>query len=310
MALEWPTSRQVNTAVGARVRSLLDQYDGAVGDLGRRVLSEDAHILADNAHSMTAVVVAGTCLSAGSDWHIALWPAAAAECLMAAADILDDVADLDPGSAAHTEGGVLLTGAAGLLALSGLATLRAVEDGVDSETALALGQLLGAGFAHAANGQAASLVELGTDPATAYRHSAAKSGPLGSLIAQLGARCATEHDELLALYGRFGASLAIRSQLMNDARDASPGRGALKADVRTGARTVPLTFTGSRGAPPGLSEFDLAAWDAQERQRIASNGGIAAAHALAEAARLRAGAALDTLAARNCQVGGLRALLD
>ena len=39
MALEWPTSRQVNTAVGARVRSLLDHYDGAVGDLGRRVLT-------------------------------------------------------------------------------------------------------------------------------------------------------------------------------------------------------------------------------------------------------------------------------
>jgi len=94
------------------------------------------------------------------------------------------------------------------------------------------------------------------------------------LIAQLGARCATEHDDLLTLYGRFGASLAIRSQLMNDARDASPGRGALKADVRTGARTVPLTFTGSRGAPTGLSEVDLAAWDTHERQRIASGSDI------------------------------------
>jgi geranylgeranyl pyrophosphate synthase len=228
---------------------------------------------------------------------------------MAAADVLDDVADLDPGSAAHTEGGVLLTAAAGLLALSGVAALRATEDGVGTDTAVALGQLLGTEFTRAANGQAASLTEPGTDPATAYRHSAAKSGPLGSLIARLGARTATDHEELLALYGRFGASVAIRSQLLNDARDASPGRGTLKADVRDGARTVPLTFAGSRGAPPGMSGAELPAWDALERQRIAAAGGIGAALALAEAARLRAVEALDMLATRNCQVGGLRALL-
>jgi geranylgeranyl pyrophosphate synthase len=280
-----------------------------VGEVGRRVLSEDAHILAANAHSLTAVVVAGTCLSAGRDWRVALWPAAAAECMMAAADVLDDVADLDPGSSAHTEGAVLLTAAAGLLALSGAAVLRAVEDGVGTDATLALGQLLGSEFTRAANGQAASLSEQGTDAATAYRHSAAKSGPLGALIAQLGARSATDDDELLVQFGRFGASLAIRSQLINDARDASPGRGALKADVRAGARTVPLMFAGSRGAPPGMSGADLPGWDALERQRIAAAGGIAAALALAEAARLRAAAALDALVVLHCHVGGLRALL-
>jgi hypothetical protein len=58
-----------------------------------------------------------------------------------------------------------------------------------------------------------------------------------------------------------------------------------------------------------LSEPELAAWETQERARIAAGGGLAAAFALAEAERLAAIEALETLAGLGHAVAGLRALM-
>jgi geranylgeranyl pyrophosphate synthase len=210
---------------------------------------------------------------------------------------------------------VLLTAAAGLLSLATVAVVRVIEDGASSTTAVALAELLGAEFASAANGQAANLANQANpafetvDALTAYREAAAKSGPLGSMIARLGARTATDDLQIVNLFGEFGRRLAVRSQLKNDARDASPDALRIKADVRAGARTVPLAFAGSRGAPAGLSAIELSAWERQERARIASTGGLAAAAALAEAERLGGIGALDALERLGCSVGGLRALV-
>jgi len=285
---------------------MLDEHGGLVGEVGLSVLCEPLRVLAADAHSRTAVLVACSCLSAGADWRSALWPAAGAELMMAAADVFDDVADLDPGSEATTSGGKLLTAAAGLLALASAALLRAVDDGVSPATAIALGQLHGTEFARAANGQAASLEPGPVDALTAYQHSASKSGPLGSLLAQLGARTATHDSELLELYGRFGWSLAVHGQMRNDTGDVDDPR---KADVRSGAHTVPLAYTGSSGAPADLSGEALDAWEANERERIKLAGGTAVGVALAVAARLRALQALDALADRGRPVAGLRELL-
>jgi geranylgeranyl pyrophosphate synthase len=232
--------------------------------------------------------------------------------MMAAADLFDDVADADPDSNLSESPGVLLTAAAGLLAVAGAAVVRVVEDGAPSSTAVALVELLGHEFARAANGQAVSLQphQQGVDALAAYRQAAAKSGPLGSLIARLGARTATDNAEIVELLGQFGRRLGVRSQLLNDARDAAPGATRIKADVRIGARTVPLVFTGSAGAPHGLSETQLANWEEQERTRIAASGGLIAARALAEAERLGAVHALDSLEHLGCRVAGLRRLVE
>jgi hypothetical protein len=147
------------------------------------------------------------------------------------------------------------------------------------------------------------------DAVAAYTQSVGKSGPLGELIAWVGARTATSDAALVDLYARLGWCLAARSQLLNDARDAAPGGSTSKSDVRGGAPTVPLVFAGSRGAPPDLSGVALERWEADERRRVASVGGMAAAIALAEAERLRANAALDALAQLGRPVQGLRALL-
>jgi geranylgeranyl pyrophosphate synthase len=279
--------------------------------VGQRTMSLGHGVLAVQPHSLTCALVPGACLTAGADWHVALWPAAGAECMMAAADLFDDVADSDAGGEAVRDSGVVLTVAAGLLSLSAAAVVRVVEDGGSPTTAVCLARLLGTEFARAANGQAANLLPLThVDAITAYRQAAAKSGPLGSLIARLGARAATDDPQIVGQLGEFGRRLAVRSQLLNDARDVAPDAAQAKADVRAGAATVPLAFVNSRGAPEGLSESELCTWEHHERDRIAAGGGLVAAQTLAEAERLGALAALDALAQLGCPVLGLRALID
>jgi geranylgeranyl pyrophosphate synthase len=306
----WPSSGEVHAAVAERVRRLLDEHGGLVADFGQRTMSVGHGVLSNAPHSFTAVLIPGTCLAAGADWHAALWPAAAAELMMAAADLFDDVADADPETLAADRPGVALTAAAGLLSLAGVAVVRVTADGAPPTTATALAELLGTEFARAANGQAANLQPDRTvDALTAYLEAAAKSGPLGSLMARLGARTATDDAEIVDLLGQFGRCLAVRSQLLNDARDVAPG-ATVKADVRAGARTVPLAFAHSRGLPPGLTDEEAAAWETQERARVAAGGGVIAAQALAEAERLRAIQALDALEYLGRPVAGLRALVD
>lgn len=309
----WPSSSEVNAAVAERITRLLDEHGGPVADLAYRTLRADSGVLSVQAHSLASVLVSGACLSAGADWHAALWPAAGAECMLAAADLFDDVADADPdpGLDFSAPPGVVLTAAAGILSLAGAAVARVVDDGASPTTAAALGYLLGDEFARAANGQAVNL-QTGISPVdalTAYRQAAAKSGPLGSLIARLGARTATDNAEIVALFGQFGRRLGVRSQLLNDARDSAPGSLKIKADVRAGASTVPLAFANSTGAPAGMRGGELATWEVLERERIATEGGQTAAHALAEAERLGAVRALDALERLGCPVAGLRQLI-
>jgi geranylgeranyl pyrophosphate synthase len=308
---QWPTSAEVHLAVRERLSRLLDEHGGPVAEVGRTALGAAHGPLSNQPHSLTTVLVPGACIAAGGSWRVAIWPAAAAELLMAAADVFDDVADADPGTAAGHSPGVLLTAAAGLLSLASVAVVRVVDDGASPRTGVALAHLLGTEFARAANGQAANLApnQPPVDALSAYLQAAAKSGPLGSLIARLGALTATSDLRIVEMLGEFGRRLAVHSQLVNDARDAAPDAPQHKADVRAGARTVPLAFTGSRGAPAGLSEADLHAWEEAERARIQAAGGLAAARGLAEAERLHALEILDNLAATGRPVAGLRTLI-
>jgi geranylgeranyl pyrophosphate synthase len=303
----WPSSLAVHAAVAERLSAFLDETGGLVAEHARDALSARHGVLSAQPHSTRTVIVPGACIAAGGDWHLALWPTAASECLMAAADLFDDAADADP--AQTHSAGVLLTAGAGLLSLAPAAAARVCEDGGSPETALALVQLIGTHFASAANGQAQNLQGATRDPLRAFQEAAAKSGPLGALMTLLGARAATDDQHVIELLGEFGRRLAVRHQLLNDMRDAAPDTGAAKADVRAGAHTVPLAFSGSSGAPTGLSDTDLRAWEEGERHRVASSGGLAAAFALAEAERLRILAILDTLASEGHPVDGLRVVV-
>jgi geranylgeranyl pyrophosphate synthase len=313
VAARWPSVDEVNAALAERLRRLLDEQPPLLAEIVGQVMASERRVLSPDPRTPPSLVVVAACVSAGGAWRRALWPTVAVECALAAADVFDDLADREVVALRERfDDGVLLIGAAGLLALAGDAVLRAEEDGLSTRTALALGRLLGAGLARSADGQAEALhaPAAPADVVAAYRLTAGKSGPLGSLSARVGARCATADPELLGLYDRYGWHLGVYSQLMNDARDAAPGAAAHKRDVRDGRRTVPLTFASSAGAPAELRDRALAEWEARERERIVAAGGIVAAGALAESERLRALEALDALAGRGRLVWLLRALLD
>src|SRR3979411_2918525 len=118
---DWPSSNEVHAAVRNRLELLLEEQGGLVAHYARRTMSQGSGVLSPRPHSTRTVLVPGACVCAGGDWRAALWPAASAECLMAAADLFDDVADADPGSLVSTSPGVALTAAAGLLSLAGVA---------------------------------------------------------------------------------------------------------------------------------------------------------------------------------------------
>lgn len=304
----WPSLGEIYPYVAARAEALLAHRGPLVTRLARAALSAGHGILAEKPHAMSTAVVVGACVCAGGDWRHAAWPAVAMECVMAAADVLDDVADgnLDLLPEGFSPGAAL-TAAAGLLALAGEAVVRGEDDDVPPLTAVALARLLGGAFARAAEGQAQGLMPA-TAPATpvhAYQVASEKSGPLGSLAARLGARTATDDPELVEALSQFGWHLAVHNQLLNDLRDAAPGAPAHKPDVRQGHLTVPIAFAASPGAPVDVSAEALAAWERAERDRIEATGALSVTFALAEAERLKAHRVLDSLKDRRRPVEGL-----
>ena len=291
---------------------LLGEPEQGQAAMIRLIMSSERRVLSADPRPHSSIVVTAACVSAGGTWQSALWPAVAMECAMAAADVFDDIADGEAESLNEQFGpGAVLMGAAGLLALAAGVVLRAVDDGVPERTVVELGRLFSEYLVQAADGQARSLSTAPVlDPVDAYELAAAKSGPLGSLAAHMGARIALDDPDLIGAYATYGWHLAVFSQLLNDARDAAPGGSMDKRDVRAGSRTVPLVYVGSAGAPPELHGESLLAWEQRERQRIAGEGGVLAAVALAQAERLRGQTVLDSLAQKGRPVEALRQLLS
>jgi len=307
----WPPRAALCSAVAERVETLLGETGDRLAAVMRVIMSSENRVLSREPRPHSSIVVTAACVSAGGTWESALWPAVAMECAMAAADVFDDIADDEAAVLAENVGpGVVVMGAAGLLALATGIVLRGVEDGLPEQTVVDLGRLLSENLVQAADGQARSLsAATTTDAVDAYELAAAKSGPLGSLAARLGARTASDDPDLLQAYATYGWHLAVFSQLLNDARDAAPSGSTEKRDVRAGSRTVPLVFVGSSGAPPDLRGESLLEWEQRERERVATEGGLLAAVALAQAERLRGLAVLESLAEVGRPVDALRQLL-
>ena len=308
----WPSTSELRAVLATRVRQVLGETGARLAEISTVIMSSEERLLGADARPQSSVLVLAACASAGGSWRHALWPAVAMECAMAAADVFDDIADGEAAGLWERFGpGSVLIGTAGLLALAAGIVLRAIHDGVPESTVIDLGRLLSDELAQAADGQALSLAPRAVaDVVDAYEVAAAKSGPLGSLAARLGARTATDDPELLRAYGAFGSHLAVYSQLLNDARDAAPSGSLQKRDVREGRQTVPLVYTGSAGAPAHLQGRALQQWEQRERQRVEAEGGVLAAIALAQAERLRAADVLESLAQLGRPVQVLQQLLD
>jgi geranylgeranyl pyrophosphate synthase len=309
---DWPVLSDLCAAVAERVDGLLSQTQGPLAEVLRTIMSSEERVLSAAPRPQSSILVAATAVSAGGTWRAALWPAVAMECVMAAADVFDDIADGEAADLSARFGpGVVLMGAAGLLTLGIGAVARGREDALPEATIVDQVRALTEELAQAADGQAKSLSRQRlTDATAAYELAALKSGPLGSLGARLGAMSVTANADLINLYGSYGWHLAVYSQLMNDARDAAPAGSQQKSDVREGRNTVPLVFASSTGAPSDLSGDALGEWEVQERQRVADVGGVLTAVALAQADRVHAIKVLEALIELGHPVELLRALLD
>jgi geranylgeranyl pyrophosphate synthase len=308
----WPVAAELRAAVAERLEILLGETQDPLHDVLHSIMSSEDRVLSATPRPQSSLLVSAAAVSAGASWRAALWPAVAVECVMAAADIFDDIADNELADLTTRFGpGLVLMGAAALLTLGIGAIGRGRDDSLTEVTIVDQMQSLTHELTQAADGQALGLSRRRlTDATTAYELAALKSGPLGSLAARIGARIATDDAGLLGLYGSYGWHLAVYSQLMNDARDAAPGGSQRKGDVREGRNTVPLVFTGSSGAPSDLTGAALTDWEEQERQRVAAAGGVLTAVALGQADRVHALQVLETLTQLGRPVDLLRQLLD
>ena len=298
--------------IATRVETLIRGAGRTLENVARAALGQEGGILSSRPTAIWADLLTRACVAAGGRPTDARWAATGVEITMAAADIFDDVADGEPSEALRRYGpGALLTTAAGLLSLGTEAMLRSVEDGVSEHRANLLARVLARGFAAATDGQTASLLATGQvrDVGEAYRLAAGKSGPLGEIDFRVGAMVASTDADVINSFGIFGWHFAVYSQLLNDGRDVLPDGPTRKLDVRVGASTVPLVFAGSTGAPAGLDDAALQAWEQAERRRVAEVGGLITTELLANAERQHAAEALDALTTRGLRVDALRELL-
>lgn len=187
--------------------------------------------------------VTETALALGGDPAAALRAAAAVVCVVAAADVVDDLVDGDYADAALPAERAL-NGVAALpwLAARCVGDLRLV---LGADRATRVGDILAEGYLLAAAGEDADLCLESAPDATeeaAHAMTAAKSGGLASLACRVGAAVATVDPAILDLAGDFGTHCGVVAQLLNDLAGIAPGDPTRRGDLRRRKKTLPVAY--------------------------------------------------------------------
>jgi len=168
--------------------------------------------------------------------------AAAATCVYAGADVLDNLLDheLPAAWAATSPGQVTIAGAALLASLPHVA-IDSLGDLADAATKQALHGLVGGTLWRMASGQVADL-EPGssTGPVEALESVAGKSGAELALFAAMGARLASPDPVLVGAFEEYGLNLGIAGQVASDCYDI--WRSSASADLGNGTMSVPIAY--------------------------------------------------------------------
>jgi geranylgeranyl pyrophosphate synthase len=205
-------------------------------------------------------------------WPQALPAAVAVEVAMAAADLLDELADGDPSPVADRYGPAQASNTANLMLVMAQQILlrhaleqgagTAAQAGVNTETGLlaALATLQDT-LVHAAIGQHLDLLyeTMDTDQVTlemSARVTELKAGTLLAGACRMGALLAGAHDRILELITTLGREIGGIAQLINDVQDVLPRTGDQahpesghqpgiqpKTDLQLRKRTLPIVFT-------------------------------------------------------------------
>jgi geranylgeranyl pyrophosphate synthase len=303
---------------GALPKSLVKIGKFALGATGK-VFAYEQDAASDPAHlPRWPLTVLLSCQAASlprpqDAWKRALPAAVAVEIAMAAADVLDEIADDDPSPLVREWGaGQALNTANLMLVMAQQALLWSAQGEGGARAMSALGALQDM-LVQAATGQHLDMLydRMGPEEVTlemSFEMTALKAGALVSGACRMGALMAGAEDPVVDLLARFGKEIGSIAQLTNDIQDVIPRSiGAdfdRKTDLRQRKRTIPIVFTLRDEIPepnavqrafaesPGgdVDEDDL-------RRAVMSAGGVQFASLISEVHRQHALEALNELEA-------------
>jgi competence protein ComQ len=246
--------------------------------------------------------------------------AAAADCLIAASDVLDDVEDGDAASGLERVCGIptAINVATFLVFMGQVAIHRLADQGLRAEVVCAVGRVLARAAVRACGGQQRDINqddELLSE--SGYLEMVeAKSGALVEGLCHAAAIVAGASSQAIGWYAQFGRNLGIALQISNDVRAVSI-RQHQRNDLALGKRTLPLVFALEHA--PTLAQQCVRTGHAQllepsRGQRLADllerGGGILYASVVADVHFEKAVACLEQAdSPKNCELRGFLRLL-
>jgi len=255
--------------------------------------------------------------AAGGDPRTSLPLAAAADCLIGASDVLDDVEDGDSDTGLERSCGIATAINVGtlLIFMAHVAVYRLVDCGLRKDVVSDIGHVLAAAALRACGGQQ---LDIDQDDRllseSGYLEMVeAKSGAIVEGLCRAAAIVAGAPAGRIEAYAQFGRKLGMALQISNDVRAVSI-RQEQRNDVARGKRTLPLVFA-LQHAPKLAEEVVAAAEEEQVEpsaarrlgELLSASGGTLYASVVADVYFEEAWSSLDLA---NCpDDAGLRVLL-
>ncbi len=308
------SAQQFAPLVKAAITSALTSGAAAPSFRGRleKVLQQRPHPLHADSPLRPAHLALGAYRVAGGKGEGGIPAAAAMEVMISASHVLDAVADGDR----HTDPSDGQAGPALIFLASRLLESARRPDGASVDWSPVYAKLL-----HASGGQQRDVelqAEAGATLHDAKAMTEAKSGSIGEAIALAGGLSAGAGGEVLSRIGLFGRLAATRSQLIDDATDAST-RAPGTSDITLRKKTVPIAyFLHTRGddvqrdhirdlfLAGGISKTD----ELEIRRAIEASGAIELTLTLAHWYRMKAESLLEQLELNSCPTQLLRFMLE
>lgn len=210
-------------------------------------LGQRGRVLSGDPAPRWSTLVLSSCVASGGNIPTGACVAAAVECFIAGADLIDDIQDGDPSPVLDVVGLPQgLNAAAALLVLAHAILDGLDEYGVPVHRVPTFTRTLSHGALRSAGGQHLDLLaegqnEVGT--ADAYAIVRSKAGTLAGMATRLGALVGTDDAQLLSLYEAFGTHMGVIAQINNDLLDAQST--GYKTDVARQKSTLPLVYNRS-----------------------------------------------------------------
>lgn len=209
-----------------------------------RLLARPGRVLDSTGTGKWPAFVLETCRALGGSPADAVGAAAAVELAIAAADVVDDLADDEWDEQDGTPARAINAS----LALSFLSQRCAggLAEAIGTERAARIGRLLAQGIVAACIGEDMDLsfeaaAEVTEDQA--HEMTRRKSGSLVAMACRVGAAVAVDDPCVIEAAGRFGSHVGVVAQLLNDLAGVDPDPARRGSDLRRRKKTLPVAYT-------------------------------------------------------------------